>query len=85
MNKLKKLLLKDSKETAQRLAKKAIKSGRLLEEEGTFPIYMVVSSHDKNDDIMILHPRYSFEPFKNAEHNSTSDNDAEEDTGKADY
>ena len=59
MSKLKKTMLTSSKETATGLAKKAIKNGNLIEDEGSFPIYVVVSSHDKNDDILIIHPRNS--------------------------
>jgi hypothetical protein len=76
MNKQRNALFKRSKETAQRLAKEAIKDGSRIEEEGSFPIYMVVLSHDKNDDILIIHSNYSFEPFKNTEDENPGSNDA---------
>jgi hypothetical protein len=69
MNKHRNALFKSSKETSRRLAKEAVKNGSIIEEEGTFPIYMVVLSHDKNDDILIIHPTYSFEPFQNGVNN----------------
>jgi hypothetical protein len=62
-------LLKSSTETAQRLAKEAIKSGRLIEEERMFPIYVVVSNPDKNNDIMIIHPAHPITPFQNSTNN----------------
>jgi hypothetical protein len=55
MNKERKKLFKNSKKTAHKTTKKAIKNINLVE-EGVFPTYMVVLGHDKNDDIMVIHP-----------------------------
>ncbi|HTA26627.1 MAG TPA: hypothetical protein VK809_02480 [Bacteroidia bacterium] len=74
MNTEKGKLFKKSKRTAQNLAKRAIKSEPNIE-EGTFPIYMVVSSHDKNDDIMFIHPIYPVEFFQDFRENGNSRND----------
>ncbi|HTB31287.1 MAG TPA: hypothetical protein VK808_04625 [Bacteroidia bacterium] len=68
MNKQKNALFKGSKETAQRLAKEAIQSGYRIEEERTLPIYIVISSNDKNDDIFIIHPAYPIVPFQNSQY-----------------
>jgi hypothetical protein len=69
MNIRKNRLFKSSGQTAQRLAKEAFKNGHRIEEERMFPIYVVVSRHDKNDDIIIIHPAYPVMPFQNSHNN----------------
>jgi len=69
MNIQRNALLKKSKATSQCLAKEAYKSGNSIEAEGTFPIYMVVLSNVKNDDILIIHAAYSLEPFQSSLNN----------------
>ena len=59
-------LFTNSEQTARRLAKQAIKCGDRIEEERMFPIYVVVSNPDKNDDILIIHPAYLITPFQNS-------------------
>jgi hypothetical protein len=62
-------LVESSMQTEQSPVKETIKSGQRVEQKKTLPIYEVVSSHDRNDDIMIIHLAYPVTSSQNLYNN----------------